>query len=101
MNTPYTNTQLRRAYALARLRGKLRPELVEDPNSLPLTLIPRRSVVKEQRSASKRMTKQRQPFSVMNMGQPARHRLSVPRDDRTERLFRAHDKRKAAGWIRG
>lgn len=102
MKTPYTDSRLRRAYAIARLRGKLRPEPAEDPNSLPLTLIPRRSAVKEQKSAAKRMTRERQSSSMMNMGQPVRH-IPLPRfpSERERMLFAAHERRKSAGWIRG
>ena len=102
MKTPHTDATLRRAYSLARLHGKLRPEPAEDPNSLPLTLIPRRSAVKEQKSAAKRMTRERQPHAMLNRGQPARH-IPLPRfpSERERALFAAHESRKNAGWIRG
>ncbi len=100
--TPWTDTRLRRAYYLAVRRGLIREPEQEDPNLLPLTLIPRRSTVKEAKRASKAMTRARQPDCMLNMPAPARHK-PVPylAGEREKRLFAAHDKRRAAGWLHG
>ena len=66
-------------------------------------LRPKRSLAREQRTASRRMTKStRQPYSMLNMGAPARH-MPLPRfpSERERVMFAAHERRKEAGWIRG
>lgn len=61
-----------------------------------------RSRAAEQRTAAKRMTRAAHKESMMNMGAPARH-VPLPRfpSERERVLFAAHERRKAAGWIRG
>ena len=65
-----------------------------------------RIVSKQRAKAGKvaaRKIKQSSSKSMMNMGSHPRpfHRVQGQLDERTRRLFAAHDRRQAAGWIRG
>lgn len=81
--------------------GRDRALLAHDINQAPEP--GQRSRAAEQRAASKKLTRAtRGKLSMMNMGAPARH-VPLPRfpSERERVLFAAHERRKAAGWIRG
>lgn len=88
--TQYQNTQRTRARALARA------------GETTQRLLPKRNTYREAKKASAAMRRESQPDSMLNMGQPARH-IPLPRfpSERERVLFANHERRKAAGWIRG
>lgn len=53
------------------------------------------------RKASRMIDASRDSASMMRAGHPARMPSTVQRDERTQSLFRAHERRQSAGWIRG
>lgn len=60
-----------------------------------------KSQLNRARKASRMIDAKRDKQSMMHAGHPARMPAVVARDERTTQLFRAHEKRQAAGWIRG
>lgn len=61
-----------------------------------------RSRASEQRQAARKMTRKGQRASMLNMGVPKGHKaLPMFPSERERTLFAAHERRKAAGWIRG
>lgn len=91
------------AYSVWRARIEARNRAMMLLGESTQQLRPVRSLAKEQRIASRRMTKSiRQPYSMLNMGAPARH-IPLPRfpSERERAMFAAHEKRRDAGWLHG
>ena len=60
-----------------------------------------RAQLVQMKKASKAISAQRDAKSMMHAGHPAYMRTTAQRDERTKRLFAAHERRQQAGWIRG
>lgn len=63
--------------------------------------LPRKSAIKQARKAWRALAREKDSTSMMHAGHPARMLSTAQKDERTQQLFRAHEKRKATGWIRG
>lgn len=88
-----TIQQLRAALGLARER-----ELA----GLPMVNVPTRRRAKEAKKSFRRLARESQADSMLNMPKPARHRpVPLVADAKTKTLLAAHARRREAGWIRG
>lgn len=64
----------------------------------PLHRIPSRSIAKANKKASNAVDRNKQPQSMLNMGQPVFYRATVA-DEKTKKLFAAWRKRVASGKL--